>query len=175
MFATGFFRLDFGVKDEQKPQRKVELESHTKYKDSLSMTYAKSFLSLEDQEERRKKEESQYQEEEKRLASLKEEISKEREALQKTKDLIEKTVVGIDQLEEKKRSQLAKIYGAMRPEEAAPILLTLNPKMTADIISRIGDERTKGKLLEQIGKLDKDKARSLSEELVKVVEKKTKK
>ena len=136
------------------------------------MSFAKSYLSMEEERGRQAKKQAIIQEEEKRVQALRDEVKKEREELEKVKIQIEKLVKDTDQLEKKKIKQLAKIYGAMRAEESAPILLTLNDAMVAQIIQNIGDERTKGKLMAQIGNINQKRASSLTKTLASLKKKK---
>jgi flagellar motility protein MotE (MotC chaperone) len=51
-----------------------------------------------------------------------------------------------DTLDKKRIKQLAKVYGAMRAEEAARILETLDDDLCLNILSSIGDDRQKAKI-----------------------------
>jgi flagellar motility protein MotE (MotC chaperone) len=75
---------------------------------------------------------------------------------------MEKTVSQSDDLDKKRVKQLAKVYGAMRAEEAARILETLDDDLCINILSNMGDDRQKAKILSA---LTGDKATRVSNKI----------
>jgi len=57
---------------------------------------------------------------------------------------------------------LAQVYAAMKPVEAAPILMNLDDNSIARIMKKIPDTRTQGKLLAAIGALNSKRAASVT-------------
>ena len=75
------------------------------------------------------------------------------------RERFEKAVSKNDTAETMKIKNLAKIYGAMRAPEAAKIIETFDDKLASQLISSIGDERQKAKIM---AALSADKASALS-------------
>jgi flagellar motility protein MotE (MotC chaperone) len=65
----------------------------------------------------------------------------------------------------KKIKELSKIYGAMRPVEAAQIIETLQDELAVKVLTNIGDERQKGKILSA---LSREKATRISKLISKL-------
>jgi flagellar motility protein MotE (MotC chaperone) len=63
---------------------------------------------------------------------------------------------------EERLQGLAQVYGAMKPVEAAPILLNMPNDRIAQILGRVPEERQKAKLLAALGNLDKARAAEVS-------------
>ena len=66
----------------------------------------------------------------------------------------------------KRIKQLAKVYGAMRANEAAQILETLDDNLLIKIINAISDDRQKAKIM---AGLSKSKAARISKKMGKAV------
>lgn len=62
----------------------------------------------------------------------------------------------------KKLESLAQIYGAMKPVEAAPILLNLSDVKISQIMAKIPETRQQGKLLAAMGALNQERAAEVS-------------
>ena len=91
-------------------------------------------------------------------AKIREDLQKIEVALQKSKELIG---VSTD-LREENLASLVKIYSAMRPEDAAPLISALNEKIAVQIISKM-----KSKIAGQVmSKLDTQAAKKISEKIV---------
>ena len=70
-----------------------------------------------------------------------EEMEKTKVELGAEREKLEKLVGETDSLDKKRIKQLAKVYSAMRPEEASRILETLDDNLCVNILSNMGDER----------------------------------
>ena len=103
-----------------------------------------------------------------RLENLKVENTEIKEAIVKNRKKIEKLIVESDELQKKRMRALAEVYGSMRPEEAAPILLTLSDKMVADIMMLIPEVRSQSKLMGALGAMDVKRAARISQLMGKV-------
>jgi flagellar motility protein MotE (MotC chaperone) len=154
LFVTGNARIEFINK---KPgiienRQKLTMLKHSNRRDSLmvvqSETYQASEKALEENEE--KLQELNKQQE--RITMLTQELENSRKQLTEQREKFEKLVSQSDELEQKQIKQLAKVYGAMRANEAAQILETLDDNLFIKIITAIGDDRQKAKIMASISK-----------------------
>ena len=91
-------------------------------------------------------------------ARVKEDLQKIEAALKKSQELMN---VSTD-LREENLDSLVKIYSAMRPDDAAPLVAALDEKIAIQILSRM-----KSKIAGQVmGKLDTQSAKKLSEKII---------
>ena len=154
MYSSGFMTLKFGVLKEDKNTVKVEKIRFSEFQDSLASLHAMSFKSFEKQRIELKNREERILEEEDRLNELKKEIAARNQDLQKTRNRMEELVKESSDLQKKRIKQTAQVYGSMRPEEAAPVILTLKNKLIVDIFRAMGDDRQKAKLMVAMKKID---------------------
>lgn len=111
-----------------------------------------------------KLEESQQliKEEAARLELLRLETSQNLDKMNRNREEIDKKVGEYPALSNQKIEELAQIYAAMKPVEAAPILLNLPDSSIARILKRVPDARSQGKLLAAIGALSTNRAASVT-------------
>jgi flagellar motility protein MotE (MotC chaperone) len=102
------------------------------------------------------------QEEAARLELLKLEVSQNLAKISQNRDEIDKKVGESQVLSDQKIEELAQVYAAMKPVEAAPILLNLDDNSIARILKRVPDSRAQGKLLAAIGALNTKRAASVT-------------
>jgi flagellar motility protein MotE (MotC chaperone) len=162
LLLTGNARIEFGSSDKSKsPQTEaiVKTVRSSPAKDSMVARYSKSYQAYEVQRQEIADEQAQITDEKNRLEMVKADIEKEKNALAEERRKIESLVVESDSLELKKIKQLAKVYGAMRPAEAARILETLDNDMVAKILTNITDATIKAKILQS---LSDEKARNVT-------------
>lgn len=160
LFVTGVARVEFNYgKDEDSKDKKVEFIRHTAKRDSLAAINSRTFQALQKERTEIERERTRLSEQKKRIDILQQELKTERDNLKQERKKIEKLVSQSDSLSAKKLKDLAKMYGAMRPAEAAQILETLSDKLSSQIISSINDDRQKAKILSA---LSKDKANRIS-------------
>jgi len=91
-------------------------------------------------------------------AKVKQDLQKIEIALKKSKELMN---VSTD-LREENINSLVKIYSAMRPDDAAPLVAALDEKIAIQILSRM-KSKIAGKVM---GKLETSAAKKLSEKIV---------
>jgi flagellar protein FlbB len=91
-------------------------------------------------------------------------LEKTRNELAEERKKLEKLVSQSDELDKKRIKQLAKVYSAMRPEEAATIIETLDDNLVITILTSMGDDRQKAKILSLISK---EKATRISKKIGK--------
>jgi len=100
---------------------------------------------------------------EERLQSLKQEVEKKLAEILQTEKRIQERLGMIGQMEEEKIGRLAKLYGGMRPEEAAPLLERMQEETTLKVFQRM-KERQASRIL---AFMNPEKAARLSEQLAK--------
>ena len=89
-------------------------------------------------------------------------IESERQKLAENRKRLEKLVAESNELEQKRIKQLARVYAAMRPREAALILETLEDALLIRILRAINDDRQKGKI---VASLSREKAARISRKM----------
>ncbi|MCL2283404.1 MAG: hypothetical protein FWC26_08830 [Fibromonadales bacterium] len=163
LLATGTARLEFGdIDDETKKKVAGYLERHTPeqeaYDREQSKLYEANRLLLAELEEKRRL----ILEEAARLELLKLETSQNLAKINQNREEINKKVGESRVLSDQKIEELAQVFAAMKPIEAAPILMNMDESSIARIIKRVPDSRSQGKLLAAIGAINSKKAASIS-------------
>jgi flagellar motility protein MotE (MotC chaperone) len=82
--------------------------------------------------------------------------------INQNREEIDKKVGESRMLSDQKIEELAQVYAAMKPIEAAPILMNLDDNSIARILKRVPDTRSQGKLLAAIGALNTKRAASVT-------------
>jgi flagellar motility protein MotE (MotC chaperone) len=149
MLVTGGARLEINQpkKYEEKKEQQVKLIKINAKHDSLAASQSQTFMALEQQKADLVKEKQQLAEQQERMTMVQQELEKTRADLTAERQKLEKLVSKSDDLDKKRIKQLAKVYGAMRAEEAARILETLDDGLCVNILAEMGDDRQKAKIL----------------------------
>lgn len=148
LFLTGSARIEFGAeKVDGEKKEKVELVKQSSRKDSLASINSRTFQAIRQERIELENERARLREQQDRVNMLQVQVENERKMLTEERQKMEKLVSTSDSLSAKKVKDLAKMYGAMRPAEAATILSTMEDRMVARIITSIGDDRQKAKIL----------------------------
>lgn len=165
MLATGTARIEFNqpVKA-KKDEKEIRLMKVNAKKDSLAAVQSQTFFAIEKQKADLEEEKKKMAEQQDHVAMVEQELEKTRNELTEERKKLEKLVGQSDELDKKRIKQLAKVYGAMRPEEAARILETLDDDLLINILSAMGDDRQKAKILTV---LSPDKASRVSKKIGK--------
>jgi len=163
LLVTGTAKLEVGDMDEETKRRIAGyLERHSPEQEAHDFEQSKLYeakrILLDSLEEERRL----IKEEAARLELVRLEISQNFDKIEKNRQEIDKKVEESKVLSDQKIEELAQLYAAMKPVEAAPILMILDDNLTARIIKRVSDTRTQGKLLAAIGALDTKKAASIT-------------
>ena len=148
LFATGNARIEFSKgRNPVKEIERLRTITHSKRRDSLSIAHMESYQAL--QRERKELEEmrSALEEREQRMEMVRREIEQSRAALAEARKGFETEAEEDDEASQKRAKQLAGVYGAMRPEEAARILETLEMSLVVEILSNINDDRQRAKIM----------------------------
>jgi len=164
LFVTGNARIEFtqkkpGVTEDRK---RLEFLKHSKHTDSLIVVHSQAFLASEKQQVETEKEQERLTKQQERISILTQELETTRKELTAEREKFENLVTKVDDLEAKRIKDLAKIYGAMRANEAAQVLETLDDAMLIKIINAIGDDRQKAKIM---AALSKSKAENITKKM----------
>ncbi len=167
MLATGTARIEFNqpVKA-KKDEREVKLMRFNAKKDSLEAVQSQTFFAIEKQKGDLDEEKKKMAEQQDHVTMVEQELEKTRNELTEERKKLEKLVGQSDELDKKRLKQLAKVYSAMRPEEAARILETLDDDLLINILGAMGDDRQKAKILTA---LSPDKASRVSKKIGKPI------
>jgi len=113
--------------------------------------------------------ESQIQEEQKRLEGLQQDVARGRDSLQRELDRLAKEHQDLEQLLGRRDSvdavrvkALAATLAAMKPDDAAKILVGLDNSMATNVLRAISEVRSRGKILAAIGHLSQERAALLA-------------
>ncbi|MCL2689755.1 MAG: hypothetical protein FWE57_07905 [Chitinispirillia bacterium] len=156
LFYTGSLRIEYGFPEAGAAEDlKVEEVRHTKRRDSLSAENSKLFLALQQERADIERERERLLEIQNRLEMLQDNIeSSKTELVNERKQLETKLAVNPD-AERARYKQLARLYGAMKPAEAAGILETLPDAQVTSILTSINDDRQRARI---VSSLTKEKA-----------------
>jgi flagellar motility protein MotE (MotC chaperone) len=163
LLVSGMARLEIdGLDMEAKKKIVGYLERHSPEQEAQDLEQSKLFeanrnLALELEEKQKT-----LQEEAARLELLKLETSQHLEKINQNREEIDKRVGESRALSDQKIEELAQVYAAMKPVEAAPILMNLADSSIARILKRVPDSRSQGKLLAAIGALSTGRAASVT-------------
>jgi flagellar motility protein MotE (MotC chaperone) len=148
LFTTGNARIEFGpAKKAVLEEKKIEVFKPSAKAESLAVVNSKTYQALLLESSEIAKQREGLMAEHKSLEMFQNDLEAKKAELRKEQQQIEYLVSKSDTLERKKTAQLAKVYSAMRPAEAAQILTTLTNELAARILDGIGDDRQKAKIL----------------------------
>jgi len=153
LFATGALHIEYGFEKQNKEEEiRVERIRHNSRRDSLAAMNSKIFEAVRQERADLAKEHERVTEQYGRLEMLQAEIEKSRGELVKERAALEARLADVPDEEAARIRQLSKIYGAMKPGEAAAIMETLPDAMVAKILAAMGDDRQKGRILATLSK-----------------------
>ena len=164
LFATGGAHIEFNQpkKMDENIEQQLKLVKISAKKDSISASQSQTFVAMEQQKADLAMERASLDEKQQQVTMVQQEFEKTRSDIKTEREKLEKLVSQSDDLDKKKIKQLAKVYGAMRAEEAARILETLDDDLCINILSSMGDDRQKAKIL---AALTPDKASKVSRKI----------
>ncbi len=164
MLAMGVVHLEYG--DGKDDPQAAYLRTHEEYK-ATEAEQTKTFMALQLKEKELAAKESEVNREIERLENLKLETIKAKEEIMVNRKRIEELVQGSEVLQDKKIASLAEVYGAMRPEEAAPILLSLDDRMIVKILQKIPEARATSKIMAAMAAMDVKRTARITEKMGK--------
>ena len=156
LFATGNARIEFSAPPagDRRAEALKTIPASSR-SDSLIATHSRSFVALTQERQELVAERERLAREAQRVELIRRELEEERERLTQERQRLGDMVQQVDSLDQRRIRQLAKVYEAMRPLEAAQILETQSTGLVIRILRAMGDDRQKGKIM---GALPRDKA-----------------
>ena len=162
MLAAGVVHLEFGDgKDKDRIKNAYNGEDRAKQEESEAKQL-KSYKALEIKEKELRDRESEVNVEIERLENLKMETLKAKDEIAEHRRKIEEAVGKSAEVQDKQIASLAEVYGGMRPDEAAPILLSLDNAMVVRIMKKIPETRSTSKLLAALAALNVKRAAEIT-------------
>jgi len=152
LFATGNARIVFTSRtlEDMKNRQQLNFIKHSARKDSIAAKTSNLYQAIKNERKEIEDERAKLNKQKERINLLQQELEKTKEELSKERKKFEKVISSSDEFENKKIKQLAKVYSAMRANEAAKILETLDDDLVVKIITAIGDDRQKAKIMSNI-------------------------
>jgi flagellar motility protein MotE (MotC chaperone) len=163
LLASGIARLEVtGLNAETKRKIVGYLERNNPEQQTQDLEQSKLYEANLAKTAELDEKQKQIQEETARLELLKLETSQNLAQINQNRMEIDKKVGESRILSDQKVEELAQVYAAMKPIEAAPILMNLDDDSIARILKRVPDTRSQGKLLAAIGALSTKRAASVT-------------
>lgn len=163
LLATGTAHVEIGGVDEQTRKKFAGyLERHTPAQELQDLEQSKLFEANKKLQAELIEQETRLREEAARLELIKLENAKAQEKINQERSRIDQLVEKSQDLSDQKVEELAQVYGAMKPVEAAPILMNLDNVSIAKIIKRVPEPRAQAKLLAAIGALSTQRAANIT-------------
>jgi len=163
LLASGMARLEVGALNvEVKKMISGYLERNSPDQEAQDLEQSKLYEANRKLAAELEEKQQLLKEELSRLELLKLETSQNLAKITQDREEINKKVGESDVLTNQKIEELAQVYAAMKPVEAAPILMNLDDNSIARILKKIPDTRTQGKLLAAIGALSAKRAASVT-------------
>jgi len=140
----------------------ANIQRNSQLRDSLMVVNSYSFEANASEREKLMADSERLAREQERINLLINELQQEREKLENERTRFEKAVSNTKEDNAKRAVDLAKLYQAMKPKEAAQILETLNDNLCVDIFKSMNDDRQKAKIL---AAMEIEKATRLSQKM----------
>lgn len=148
LLVTGVARIELGQpKKDMTKERELKVMRLSAQRDSLAASQSQTFQAMEQEKADIEKQRAMLASQQDQVKIAQEEMEKTKVELGAEREKLEKLVGETDSLDKKRIKQLAKVYSAMRPEEASRILETLDDNLCVNILSNMGDDRQKAKIL----------------------------
>lgn len=162
MLAAGVVHLEYGDGKDKERLKESFTASEALQQTEAEEKHLKAFKAAEQKEKEVLAREAELAKDIERLEALRLEASAEKDAIARERTRIEELVGKHSEVQDKQISALADVYGGMRPEEAAPILLSLDDAMVVRIIRKIPETRATSKLMAALAALDVKRAARLT-------------
>lgn len=162
MLAAGVVHIEFGD-GKDKDRLKPAFSSDDAAKQEMAEAkHLKAFKALEVKEKEIQAQQVEVDRETERLENLKQETAKAKEEIAEHQRKIEELVGKSSEMQDKQIASLAEVYGGMRPDEAAPILLSLDNALVVRIIRKIPETRATSKLMAALASLNVARAAQIT-------------
>lgn len=163
LIMSGVVHLEMGDPKEKIRLREALIAAEATKQDESEAKQLKAYKALHAKESELDALEANLAREEERLENLKLELTREKDEILKHRQRIEELVLQSTDLQDKQILGLAEVYGAMKPDEAAPILLSLKDSLVVRILKKIPEPRSTSKLLAAMAALDVRRAARITE------------
>jgi flagellar motility protein MotE (MotC chaperone) len=163
MIMAGVVHLEMGDAKEKIRLREALIAAEANKQEDAEAKQLKAFKALTAKEAEINAHEATVAREAERLENLKLELAREKDAILKHRQRIEQLVLQDGNLQDKQILGLADVYGAMKPDDAAPILLSLKDSLVVRILKKIPEARSTSKLMAAIASLDVRRAARITE------------
>jgi flagellar motility protein MotE (MotC chaperone) len=158
MLAAGVVHLETGDGKDKERLKPVFTGEDKAKQEEAEAKQLKAFKALELKEKELKDREAEVNRETERLENLKLETVQAKDQIAEERRRIEAAVGKSAEAQDKQIASLAEVYGGMRPDEAAPILLSLDNAMVVRIMKKIPETRATSKLMAALAALDVKRA-----------------
>jgi flagellar motility protein MotE (MotC chaperone) len=162
MLAAGVVHLETGDGKDKERLKPVFTGEDQARQEEAEEKQLKAFKALELKEKELKEKEAEINRETERLENLKMETLQAKEQIEADRRKIEEAVGKSADAQDKQIASLAELYGGMRPDEAAPILLSLDNAMVVRIMKKIPEARAASKLMAALAALDVKRAAAIT-------------
>jgi flagellar motility protein MotE (MotC chaperone) len=165
MLAAGVVHIEFGSGKDKDRLKETFTAADKLAQDEAEARQLKAFKAAERKEQELAEKQAALEKEMERLEALRLETAKARGEIEKERRRIEELVGRHGEVQDKQIAALAEVYGGMRPEEAAPILLSLDDALVVRILRKIPESRSTSKLMAALAALDVKRAARLTTKL----------
>lgn len=162
LLGSGTAHLEFGENTAVKEKLAGYLEKLNPIQQQSDLEQTKLFEANQKKAAEITAEESKLQEEIARLESLKAENARLKDSTMSDRKRIDQMVGENKQFTDQRVEELAQVYGAMKPVEAAPILLNLPDTAIARIVKKVPETRAQAKLMAALGAMDSKRAAEIT-------------
>lgn len=162
MLAAGVVHLEAGDGKDKERLKPVFTGDDKARQEEAEAKQLKAFKALESKEAELKEREAELNRETERLENLKLETLQAKDQIAEDRRRIEEAVGRSTEAQDKQIAALAEVYGGMRPDEAAPILLSLDNAMVVRILKKIPEARATSKLMAALAALDVKRAAAIT-------------
>ncbi|MBW8889839.1 MAG: hypothetical protein JF616_18930 [Fibrobacteres bacterium] len=162
MLAAGVVHLETGDGKDKERLKPVYTGEDQAKQEEAEAKQLKAFKALEQKEKELKDREAEVNRETERLENLKLETVQAKDQIAAERRKIEEAVGKSSEAQDKQIASLAEVYGGMRPDEAAPILLSLDNAMVVRIMKKIPETRATSKLMAALAALDVKRAATIT-------------
>ncbi len=151
------FKGDLARKIEVENQ--IRLDEQSALRDSLLLINSHAYQANVAEKERLATERENLLQEQNRLQMLIQEMQQERDEMELERVRLDEALLTSDEASQNRLKRLARVYGAMKANEAARIMETLTDDLCVNIFQYMGEDRQKAKIL---AAMSGDKAARLS-------------
>ncbi len=162
LLGSGTAHLEFGENSAVKEKLAGYLEKISPQQKQSDLEQSQLFEANQKKIEELASQETRVQEEIARLEALKAENAHYKDSIAADRNRIESLVGENRQLSDQRIEELAQVYGAMKPVEAAPILLNLQDTAISRILKKIPENRSQAKLMAALGAMDSKRAAEIT-------------